>query len=316
MDKSTTNLVSIVLPTYNGSTYLAKAVESCLRQDYRELELIVVDDASTENVFSIIEPYRARDIRVRYIRHETNQKLPAALNTGFRASSGGFLTWISDDNEFSHDAIGVMVAFLNETPDIGLVFADTTKIDEFGNTLDFQNIRPAKSFGFLGNCVGPCFLYRRKVYEVTGEYDTSHFLMEDYDYWIRIRERFAFGYLPKKLYSVRYHPRSLTAQRRALIDQAYVSVMEHRLEADPGMPAALGAGLHFALSDFYEHQGKKKESGTHLFQALGRDLPAVLSTVPFSRLLKLMVFALLGYRAVSLLHSLRSIVGRGDDSHG
>src|SRR4051794_6743497 len=105
-------LASIVLPTYNGSKYLASAIESCLAQTYRNFELILVDDCSKDATPEIIANYAARDSRVRSIRHETNQHLPGGLNTGHKAARGEFLTWTSDDNLLRPDFLAEMVGFL------------------------------------------------------------------------------------------------------------------------------------------------------------------------------------------------------------
>src|SRR5437763_553767 len=74
-------LVSIVLPTHNGRQFLSQAIESCLTQTYRQLELIVVDDTSTDDTSAILSA--VNDPRLRVVRHAHNRGLPAALNTGF-----------------------------------------------------------------------------------------------------------------------------------------------------------------------------------------------------------------------------------------
>src|SRR6266508_190816 len=113
--------VSIVLPTYNGSRYLEESIDSCLKQTFEDIELIIVDDCSTDDTPQIVARYR--DPRLRVIRHETNRKLPAALNTGFAASKGTYLTWTSDDNRYAPNAIEVMMQALETSPEIGLVYA-------------------------------------------------------------------------------------------------------------------------------------------------------------------------------------------------
>ena len=91
-------LVSIVLPVYNGARFLAEAIQSCLAQTYPHWELIVVDDCSTDDSPQIVAGFAADDARIRVIRHAHNRKLPGALNTGFDAARGEYLTWTSDDN--------------------------------------------------------------------------------------------------------------------------------------------------------------------------------------------------------------------------
>src|SRR5438128_1966436 len=92
-------LVSVILPTHNGSKYLRQSIESCLSQTYLDIELIVVDDGSMDETSAILESLT--DDRVRKIRHQTNRGLSAALNTGCAEARGEYLTWTSDDNLYA-----------------------------------------------------------------------------------------------------------------------------------------------------------------------------------------------------------------------
>ncbi len=202
-------LVSIVLPTYNGSTYLRESLESVLSQTFRRLELIVVDDGSAEDIGSIVAGLH--DPRVTYLRHEVNRGLPEALNTGFRAARGDYLTWTSDDNRYAPDAIERLVSFLASYPDIDFVYASSFVLDEVGLGWT-ERIQTAKPPEFLveANGVGACFLYRRKVYQEIGDYDPSAFLAEDFDYWIRVSRKFRMQRLFAPLYYYRFHKKALT----------------------------------------------------------------------------------------------------------
>ncbi len=86
---ATSKKVSIILPVYNGARFLRQSVESCLRQTYRDLELVIIDDGSTDDSVKIIRDFR--DDRLLLVRHEKNRGLPAALNTGFAQSIGAYL---------------------------------------------------------------------------------------------------------------------------------------------------------------------------------------------------------------------------------
>src|SRR6516162_6752271 len=101
-------LISIVLPTFNGARYLREAIESCLHQSYPNWELILVDDASTDETPSIIADYLARDRRVTSLRNPVNRKLPGSLNAGFAQARGELLTWTSDDNCYRPHALNEM----------------------------------------------------------------------------------------------------------------------------------------------------------------------------------------------------------------
>jgi glycosyltransferase involved in cell wall biosynthesis len=219
-------LVTIVLPTYNRASRLPGALHSCLQQTYRNLEVIVVDDGSTDNTLEVVAPFQREDSRVRYLRQE-NQKLPAALNTGFRASMGKFLTWISDDNRFHEDAIEIMAQALHENPDVGLVYCGYDIVDAQGNLL--QKVHPpGPDCLFNLNCVQACFMYRRKVYEVVGDYDPAWLYVEDYDYWLRVQKRFNLAHLPHvQPYSFVVHQQSLTSRlgpkQRILVSRVRMS---------------------------------------------------------------------------------------------
>jgi glycosyltransferase involved in cell wall biosynthesis len=204
-------LASIVLPTYNRASRLPKALRSCLQQTYQNLEVIVVDDGSTDNTAEVVASFQREDSRVRYLRQE-NQKLPAALNTGFRASRGEFLTWISDDNLFHQDAIEIMVGALEKSPDVGLVYCGYDIVDAQGNLLQTVD-PPGPEHIFNLNCVQACFMYRRKVYEAIGDYNPAWQFVEDYDYWLRVQKQFELALLPNvHPYTWATHQQSLTSK--------------------------------------------------------------------------------------------------------
>ena len=201
--------VSIVLPTYNGAKYIRKSIDSCLAQTHSNLELIIVDDCSTDETSEIVKSYS--DQRIQYIRHSENLKLPRALNTGFKQATGEYLTWTSDDNIFDENAIEIMLKFLLTYPNTGFVYSDLYHIDENGTILEYVAVGSAESLK-KANLIGACFLYHRKVYKEIGEYDPNTFLAEDYDYWIRISKRFRMQRLRVPLYYFRIHKESLTAK--------------------------------------------------------------------------------------------------------
>ena len=178
--------ISIILPTYNGAKYIRQSIDSCLKQTYQNIELIVINDCSTDNTPEIIKSYN--DSRLRYIRNPKNLRLPRSLNVGFKNSTGEYLTWTSDDNEFLPTAIEEMMAYLKDHPAVDFVYTDLiVKNLETGEktprNLSLLNIENE-------NNVGACYLYTRRIYEAVGDYDPRFTWVEDYDYWIRITKKF------------------------------------------------------------------------------------------------------------------------------
>lgn len=208
-ETASTPAVSIVLPSYNGARFLRQSIDSCLQQSFPDWELIIVDDGSTDETDQVIRSYR--ESRILSIRHSINRRLPAALNTGFRMCRGEFLTWTSCDNRYSPDALEVLVDFLRRNRDTDLVYADCNLIDERGRKVGHYQTGPTERL-IDHNVIGACFLYRREVYRVIGNYEVASFLAEDYDYWLRTSQQFRLTHLPRTLYDYRLHPDSLTSK--------------------------------------------------------------------------------------------------------
>jgi glycosyltransferase involved in cell wall biosynthesis len=222
-------LVSIVLPTHNGARYLDESIRSCLAQTYTNWELIIVDDASTDNTAARIAHYVASDPRIRSMRHERNRRLPAALNTGFREARGSYLTWTSDDNAYRANALEEMVAYLEAHPDVDVVYSDYTEIDENGSALKDVCVGTPQTMP-LQNWVGPCFLYRETVQKTLVGYTEDAFLAEDYDFWLRAAAVFQLKRLPRNLYRYRVHSASLTALKRQPVTDAILEVIRRNIE--------------------------------------------------------------------------------------
>lgn len=201
--------VTIVLPTYNGAKYLRQSIDSCLNQTYKNIELIIVDDGSIDETRQIIRSYE--DDRIKYIKHDKNEHLPQALNTGFKMATGEYLTWTSDDNYYAEDAIESMVVVLQTNRMIDFAYANYYIINDVSKVVQSITVGPNDNLREY-NCIGPCFLYRRKVYEAIGGYNPDALLAEDYEYWIRIFKRFRMGKLNEFIYWHRLHPKSLTGQ--------------------------------------------------------------------------------------------------------
>jgi glycosyltransferase involved in cell wall biosynthesis len=212
-EKNTSPKISIILPSYNRALYLAKAIDSCLTQTLIDFELIIVDDCSTDNSFDLAKTYASRDSRIRVIKNDTNRKLPASLNIGFAHATGRYLTWTSDDNLYHEKALEKIVSYLDSMKDIGLVYADYTLIDENAN-IGKRIYQESPEFLPIRDCVGPCFLYRADVAKKIGEYNESMFLIEDYEYWLRLGLISKLFHIKESLYFYRTHPGSLTRTRK------------------------------------------------------------------------------------------------------
>lgn len=238
-------LVSIVLPTYKRPKLLAQAVASVLAQSHENWELIVVDDHSPDDTPQVMAAFD--DPRIRYVRNDPNLKLPRTLNRGFALARGELLTWTSDDNLFEPHAIERMVARL-QRGDCDLVYADYylfSQQDAQGRPLDIHHDRlPDVVQLEKGNHIGACFLYTRQVFESIGDYDPELFLVEDYDYFIRVAQRFRLAHIAEPLYYFRRDDDTLYLSRFAEVKASDVLVRyKNGLLTEDGVVDAMSALL-------------------------------------------------------------------------
>ncbi len=206
MDKS--YLITVVLPVYNGEKYISQAIESILNQSYTNWELIIVDDASTDQTPILINSYAQLDDRIIIITNQVNCKLPKSLNIGHEKAKGELITWTSDDNWYVPDAFqNFLEVFQNKSIDI--VYSDFNLVNYRSETIRYRSLSEPENL-INENCIGASFMYRRKVFESLGGYQEDLFLVEDYDFWLRAFLKFNFRYIPQAWYNYRSHAESLT----------------------------------------------------------------------------------------------------------
>jgi glycosyltransferase involved in cell wall biosynthesis len=238
------SLVSIVLPTYKRASVLPHAIRSVLAQTYVDWELIVVDDNSPDETPEVVAGFT--DPRIRYVRNEPNLKLPRALNRGFSLARGEYLTWTSDDNLFGEQAIEKMVLRLREGA-CEFVYADYflyADIDASGQPLAQRHQQlPSQLQLDKQNHIGACFMYTRRAYELVGDYEPDLFLVEDYDYFIRLARAVKTCHLPEPLYYFRRHDDSLFCARYCEVKAADVLVRFKNGLIDDGQARQAVVGL-------------------------------------------------------------------------
>ncbi len=193
-------LVSIVLPTYNGARYIRETLDSCLAQTFRDFELIVVVDGSTDQTEEILATYQ--DNRIRILKTE-NQGQAMAMNTGFAVASGEYYSWTSDDNLYMPDAFQVMVDYMAQHPEAPAVSTDGLLIDENGAIKGYHV--------FLWQC----FLYRVDAAEKVGPHRPEARILEDADFAVRLEHLAGpIHRISRPFLKYRVHSDSVSSTRR------------------------------------------------------------------------------------------------------
>jgi glycosyltransferase involved in cell wall biosynthesis len=148
--------LSIGLPVYNDDRFLSQTLDCLLSQSYRDFELIICDNASTDNTAEICRSYASRDSRIRYHRNETNLGVSRNFNLSFHLSRGKYFKWAAANDLCAADMIERCVEVLDQRPDAVLCFAKTCIIDErgeigadFEDRLNLQSDEPSERFRLL-----------------------------------------------------------------------------------------------------------------------------------------------------------------------
>lgn len=253
--------VSVVIPTYNAADLLPDTVESVLNQTYRDFELIVVDDGSTDETPQVMEVYMDD---VRYIRKE-NGGSASARNRGIREAKGQYVALLDADDLWLPEKLECQMEQFEAQPDLAWSYTDWIHVDaETGDTL-YQGSQVMDYRG--GDVLRPLLVrlfippstevIRRDVFEEVGTYDESelHRISEDWEFTLRVAERYPVGYVDRPLAKRRHHPDKKTATMD--LDHAFKSrraIIEKTVRRNPDRLASVHDS---ALANLHTRIGSK-----------------------------------------------------------
>ena len=194
MDGSGTTLVSVLVPAFNRAAYIRETVESVLLQDYPRVELIVVDDGSTDGTYEILEEYEEK-AELKLLTHpgRENRGQSAALNRALDDASGELIAILDSDDIFLPGKLRAQVDYLHEHPEVGLVYGMGEAVDESGHWLynihSPDHTEPNDPNAVLLDCYFSLpvnSLVRRSVYDQVGGFEEEFRAAQDHDMLIRI----------------------------------------------------------------------------------------------------------------------------------
>ncbi|MES1937243.1 glycosyltransferase family 2 protein [Salinisphaera hydrothermalis] len=205
--------VSVVIPTYNSARYLDDAIQSVLAQDYADFELLVVDDASTDDTADHVARYR--DPRVRYLRNDTQRGIAGARNRGIDAARGEFIASLDGDDRAYPSRLSCQVAFLDAHPDHAAVGSWARWMDAEGRARPGVTRRPTDWRDASAQLIYKSSLQQPSVTARAAilaeyRYDESFRLSSDYELWTRIATHHRLASQPRALVRCRRHTRSTT----------------------------------------------------------------------------------------------------------
>lgn len=189
-------LFSILLTTFNRSQFLPRAINSVLKQTFSDFELIIIDDHSTDNTQQVVGEFS--DPRITYIRHDNNQGVSSARNTGIKHAKGEYLCFLDDDDEYLPDFLEAINAFLKKSnqPFIGFIrvgIAEVHAPNTVGNEKEIiknrlWHLEQEKNLLFLREIYYVGAIYHNICFKRAGLFNTTLSFLEDLDMLIRILE--------------------------------------------------------------------------------------------------------------------------------
>lgn len=217
-------LVSIITPSFNQARYIEATIRSVLSQDYPNIEYIIVDGGSTDETVAIIKNYalvsgsllpesqkQASAIQSRSIAWWVSEKDKGqtdAINKGFARAKGQILAWLNSDDTYEPGAISAAVKYLQEHPEVGMVYGDCNYINEDGRVIgkfgsaqtDYRLLRQG-----YAHIPQQTMFFRADLWKQVGPLDPSFYFAMDYDLWTRLAARTVLQYVPQLWANFRLH---------------------------------------------------------------------------------------------------------------
>lgn len=216
MSASQKPLVSIVIPAYNAMPYLEEAIESILAQDYPKVELIVLDDGSTDSTKEFLEKYKGTF----YFESHANMGQVKTLNKGWEMSTGEIIGYLSADDKLAPDAVSNSVSEFLKDPKIVVTYPNNALINS--NSTLFRFVTNLQDYDFQKLlCEGYriCFVgafWLKNAFNQIGGWDSNYRNVSDLDYFLRLSLMGQFKHIDKTLGYHRVHPASITSSKTTL----------------------------------------------------------------------------------------------------
>ena len=275
-------LVSVIIPNYNHAQYVGDAIRSVLAQTYRQYEIIVVDDGSTDNSREVVAAF---DAHVHYLYQE-NAGLSAARNTGIRASQGSLIGVLDADDMYEPEYLSTLVLALSEDPEADGVYCGYQFVNHKNELLpqiEARPVEPAKLYEALldGDFFVPESIFlRKRVYDEVGLFDESLRACEDWDVWLRVAKRYKIIHSHRILTRHRILPGSMSTDPLRMLNNRLAVLKKHVGEEPDASGSAM---LHRAYGRAYlgscvEYlQYRNEDHAFECFQKMANVCPGLLT---------------------------------------
>ncbi|HCI14986.1 MAG TPA: hypothetical protein DFK12_13865 [Gallionellaceae bacterium] len=286
-------LVSIVIPVYNCEKYIKEAIDSILGQDYPRIELIVLDDGSTDSTWAILNEYPESAF---YRERHQNMGQAATLNKGWHKAKGEIMGYLSADDVLLSEAVTQAVAHLNAHENAVMVFCDYLQMDEESRNIrvvklpEFDYARMVKDVVCLP---GPGAFWTRAAFEKCDGWNTKLRQIPDFEFWLRLGLYGRFVHIPTPLAKFRVHAGSQTCSVSDVAkSEEAVWVMEAYFKNENVHPdvrkerAAAISSAHIFSASLHLSAGRNGAAARHIREAFRLSPRNLVSSHSIRRLVR------------------------------
>lgn len=211
--------VSIYTPTYNCAKYLKTAIDSILRQTYQNFELIIINDASLDNTWKILQEYKDNP-KIKIIKNEKNLGFVRSAIKAINQAKGDYIMRLDADDYLDENALMIMTDILDKYPKIGMVYPDYFHVDERGNIIDyFRKKKIGEEIELMDlPANGACTLMRKNCYKAIGGYRDDIRMQDKYDLWLKFIGKFKAYNVNLPLFYYRRHENNISNKTKKILE--------------------------------------------------------------------------------------------------
>lgn len=214
--------VSIIMPAYNRANTIGKSIESCLNQSYQDIQLIIIDDHSSDNIDEVVSRYALKDFRILYLKNPREKKgANAARNTGIQRAVGKYIAFCDSDDYLLEDSIESRVGIFEKNPEVGMVYGDAycerhnRRTDWIYDAID-SSTQKVYLMQELSLCIQSTIMYKRELIDTIGMLDEGANGWTDDGLVVAIGMRYPIKHCGKKVAVIVKQKESMTSHKRNL----------------------------------------------------------------------------------------------------
>ena len=306
-------MVSIVIPAYNHGNYLREAISSVLAQNYPRIELIVIDDGSTDNTVEVLDGMKGEF----HWESQINIGQSRTLSRGWEIAKGDIFGYLSADDILEPEAVGMSVSALNDNPDAVGVYCNFNLIDNQSRLVrrvELPDFNYNEMLRKVSCPIGPGAFFKRTAYLKAGPWNPAFQQMPDYDFWLRLGLEGDFLHLSQVLAGFRVHEDSqtysvTTPQRAAEPVTIVANLLSHCTSKnfDATLKDNAMASANLVSAQLHLRAGRFAEAASNVRQAWRNSKSTVISIST----LRLLFNALINRTAHRILWSIRGFLNVG-----